>query len=290
MINGLNDLMRNHCAPLHSIAKAVLKPWIRAEFPRFPAIRTLHGQVLRTHPRFLTQDLDSIEPEVFAWMRRLLRSGATALDIGANVGFHSAYMARLVGSSGSVFAFEPSPANLKVLRYHIGINNLKQVRVLDKAVSDQDGGSIPFFLLNGGDHPSNSLAFHREEIPNLDKTLRRNARVLNVHSITVDRFCAENGVVPNLIKVDVEGAELQVLQGSAEILCSARPYVILAVHPWWLPPGQTTKDLISFLTDRAYVVRNMIGNEVRDLEYGEYVCEPSRGGVSVPGFKRALRN
>src|SRR5262249_28309482 len=154
------------------------------------------------------------------------------------VGLHTMYMAKLVGSSGAVFAFEPSPSNIRVLRYHVRANKLKNVQILEKAVSEQEDGSLPFYLLNNGDHPSNSLTFGREEMPNLDQMLAKNCRMVYVEAVNIDRFCADAKVAPDLIKIDVEGAELQVLQGGAETLSSVRPKIILAVHPWWLPPGQ----------------------------------------------------
>lgn len=200
------------------------------------------------------------------------------------------YMAKLVGNSGSIFAFEPAPANIEVLRYHTKVNQAKQVQIVDKAVSDQNSGTVPFFLLNGGNHSSNSLVFGREEIPNLDKTLHESARIHNVEVISIDQFCADTKLSPNLIKIDVEGAELQVLKGSAETLCSARPSIILAVHPWWLPPGQTTEDLVRFLTDQAYVIRDRFGNKVAGLGYGEYLCEPLTRCVPTPVSEPIITN
>jgi FkbM family methyltransferase len=274
VLSELSSYMRNHCAPLHSIAKTIASPWMKTETPLIPAVRTLHGQVLRMHPRFLTANLDSIESEVMAWMRRYLRKGSSALDIGANIGLHTMYMAKLVGSSGRIFAFEPSPANIRSLRYHIKINQLSQVQIVEKAVADQDDGVLPFFLLNDGDHLSNSLTFGREEVPNLDKTLHESRRVVSTNVVSIDRFCSDAKITPDLIKIDVEGAELQVLQGGTRTLSSVRPRLILAVHPWWLPLGQTTNDIVAFLTERAYAITDGEGKQITDLVYGEYLCEP----------------
>ena len=277
MLSELNDFMRHRCPPLHAMAKALAAPWMKAEAPAIPAVRSLYGHALRIHPRFLTANLGSIEPEVMGWIGRYLQRGSIALDIGANVGLHTMYMAKLAGDSGAVYAFEPSPVNVKTLRYHIKVNNLRQVNIVDKVVADQDGGILPFFLLNGGDHSSNSLTFGREEVPNLDTTLHQNARRVLVETISIDRFCDETQVVPDLIKIDVEGAELLVLRGSARILSSVRPKIILAVHPWWLPPGQMTDDIVAFLIGKAYVISDGAGNQVTHLGYGEYLCEPVMG-------------
>jgi FkbM family methyltransferase len=284
MLTELNDFMRNRCSPLHTIAKTLASPWMRTETPAIAAVRILHGQVLRIHPRFLTANLDSIEPEVMLWIRRCLRKNSTALDIGANVGLHTMYMAKLVGGAGAVFAFEPSPANVRSLRYHIKVNSLRQVQIIERVVADQNGGMLPFFLLNDGDHSSNSLTFGRKRVPNLDETLHRNARVIPVEAISLDKFCADTKIAPDLIKIDVEGAELQVLRGSAQSLSSTRPKIILAVHPWWLPPGQTTDDIVAFLKDKAYWVTDTLGKPVTRLDYREYLCEPlAMSSRSGPG-------
>ncbi len=278
MLSEINDFVRNHCAPLHVLAKTLAAPWMRMDAPALPAVRRLHGQTLRLHPRFLTSKLDAIESEVMHWMRQSLRSGSTALDIGANVGLHTVYMAKLVGGTGMVAAFEPSPANVRLLRYHVQVNNLAQAQVVQKAVSNRDSGTLPFFLLNGGDHSSNSLTFGRENVPNIDQALHQARRATEVEVVSVDRFCADANAAPDLIKIDVEGAELQVLQGAARTLDSVRPKIILAIHPWWLPPGQTTGEIVAFLADRDYAIVDYTGNRVTRLEYAEYLCEPLRSG------------
>jgi len=277
MLSEINDFMRNHCAPLHAVAKTLAAPWMRTDAPAISVVRRLHGQTLRLHPRFMTSNLDAIESEVMLWMRQSLRPGSTALDIGANVGLHTVYMAKLVGDTGMVAAFEPSPANLRLLRYHVQVNNLAQAQVVQKAVTNQDSGTLPFFLLNGGDHSSNSLTFGRENVPNLDQALHQARRATEVEVVSVDRFCADANAAPDLIKIDVEGAEFQVLQGAVRTLDSARPKIILAIHPWWLPPGQTTGDIVAFLADRDYAILDYAGNRVTRLEYAEYLCEPLKG-------------
>jgi len=110
MLSEINNFMRTHCAPLHTVAKALVSPWMNNGTSAVPAVRSMHGYVLRMHPRCLTTDLNSIESDVMTWLQQNLRDGSTALDIGANLGMHTMYMAKLVGASGAVHAFEPSPA------------------------------------------------------------------------------------------------------------------------------------------------------------------------------------
>jgi FkbM family methyltransferase len=273
MLNQLNDFMRSHCGLVHRTAKAMASTWINSASPRFPIVRSIHGKVLRLHPRFATADLEGIEPEVYGWMRSVLRAGDTALDVGANFGLHSMYMAKLVGDGGKVFAFEPSPANARILKYHSRVNRTNHVQLVNRAVSDRDCESIPFFLLNDGLSPSNSLTFGRSEVPNLDRNLLTGA--IPVESVTIDGFCRTTGVSPALIKIDIEGAELLALQGAAATLATNRPRVILAVHPWWLPPGQTTQQIVELLTSLRYRILDHSRQPTAQLEYSEYLCEPA---------------
>jgi len=273
-LSEVNNFVRRRCPPLHGAAKAIASRWMNSTSPAIPAIRRIRGQRLRMHPKFLTLNLDSIEPEVMNWIQKSLNPGSVALDIGANIGIHAMYMSKLVRASGAVFAFEPSPPNLALLSYHARVNRLAQLKIIKKAVSERDYGVVPFFLLNNGDNPSNSLTFGREEVPNLLPAVHKSLRAVEVETVSVDRFCSDVNVRPDLIKIDVEGAELLVLKGCVRTLRTARPTVILAIHPWWLPPGQTVADISDFLADEGYRITDRHGAEVRNLEYGEYLCEP----------------
>jgi hypothetical protein len=82
-----------------------------AEHPAFAIPKSLAGEIVWMHPRFLTSNFHSMEPHVFAWIGKYVRAGSVALDIGANFGMMSLYMGRITGPTGRVFAFEPSPAN-----------------------------------------------------------------------------------------------------------------------------------------------------------------------------------
>src|SRR5262249_19525458 len=136
-----------------------------------------------------------------------------------------------------------------------------------------------FFLLNGGDHSSNSLTFGRQEVPNLDKELHQNQREIKVECVSIDGFARRNGHRPRLIKIDVEGAELLVLKGASHTLTECKPIVILAIHPWWLPKGQTPDDVVSFLLSHGYLIKDKAGRLTRALDYGDYLCHHERDNL-----------
>jgi FkbM family methyltransferase len=204
-----------------------------------------------------------------------------ALDIGANFGFMSLFMAKSVGPSGIVYALEPSPANISLLKYHREHNAGLKIDIVEAAASNQHRGTVRFFLLDGGLHSGNSLTFGRPEVPNLDPALHANQKEILVETVSVDGFCADKKIVPSLIKIDVEGGELFVLEGCLETLSCARPVLILAVHPWWLPEGRAVIEIQRLLADSGYIIMNEHGQQVDDLPYGEYLCMPSRPAASV---------
>lgn len=145
----------------------------------------------------------------------LVRSGDVVFDIGANVGFFTLLSARLSGPGGSVVAFEPFPRNLVYLRRHIDLNHLTNVTVVEAAVSDVCGTG---FLGGEASNPS-ALALTQKGLP--------------VSLVTIDEMVAYRGLPrPQLLKIDVEGAESAVLRGAVSVLSSCRPAVILSCHGW----------------------------------------------------------
>jgi FkbM family methyltransferase len=226
------------------------------------------------HPRFLTGNFSSMEPHVFAWIGKSIRAGSVALDIGANFGMMSLYMGGITGPRGRVYAFEPSPANGAVLKFHCEHNRRLNIQPVNAAVSNKHNGSVSFFLLDGGLHSGNSLTFDREFVPNLDQALHSTQKEIRVETVTVDGFCEAHNITPDLIKIDVEGAEILVLEGARQTLIKKRPALILAVHPWWLPEGRTVNEIQELLRAVGYSILKPDGEPARELDYAEYLCLP----------------
>ena len=93
-----------------------------------------------------------------------------------------------------------------------------------------------------------------------------------VKTVTLDKFCRDVGPRPNLVKIDVEGAELMVLRGARDLLKETGPAIILAVHPYWLPEGQSPAEIADLLTDHNYELFDSSGLQVKTLRSGEYLC------------------
>ena len=94
-----------------------------------------------------------------------------------------------------------------------------------------------------------------------------------LRQITIDAFCEENFLAPEIIKIDVEGYELAVLEGAKSILQKASPTIFLSVHPKHLRSlSRTTEELESFLDDVGYLLTDIEGNPARPLELDEYIA------------------
>ena len=167
--------------------------------------------------------------------RRLVRPGNTVLDIGANIGLLSRDFARLAGHAGRVAAFEPDPATFDCLKFNT--RAFRTVQPVHAAASDSNGVCKLFLHPTSG--MSNSLVHNWA-----------NSEAINVSSTTVDSWLAENPEFqkPDIIKIDVEGAEKRVLDGMRSTLRD-NPDIILIVEfcPNLLGGEDGSRDLLETL-------------------------------------------
>jgi FkbM family methyltransferase len=143
-----------------------------------------------------------------------VRPGDVVLDIGANVGFFTLLAAKLV-REGFVYAFEPLPRNLDYLRRHLEMNRVRNAEVLPLAVAASSG----------------TARFNVAESPAMGGLAEGGG--LEVATETLDRLVGGGRVRrPDFLKIDVEGAEHDVLRGAAAVLREARPTIFLSAHGW----------------------------------------------------------
>jgi FkbM family methyltransferase len=144
------------------------------------------------------------EPEFMDIVNKEVSTDMVAFDLGANIGYVTLLMARNVGSAGRVYAVEPSPRNFEILKKNIEINNYtNRVDIYQMAISSSNGEAQ--FNLSGA---SNLHSFVRSV---------HSEHEINVRTVTLDEFFKDK-LVPNFIKMDIEGAEVEALEGMLEIL------------------------------------------------------------------------
>lgn len=152
----------------------------------------------------------------------LLKLGQIFFDVGANVGFYTLLASRIVGSTGRTIAFEPSPRNIAYLRRHVALNKAANVTIVPVACADQTG--IELFR----DGENNALGHLVDAADERDYECAPRASL--VATLALDKVAEKLHVVPDVIKIDVEGAELRVLHGAASLLTDVRPTVLLSTH------------------------------------------------------------
>ena len=140
--------------------------------------------------------------------------GAVVYDIGANVGYYSLIAAVVSGQNGHVYAFEPLPRNVDYLRKHVTLNKMAdRITVFDVAVSDQSGEAA----FNLGASTSMGHLAETGEI--------------KVKQVRLDDMVAVGEIKPpDYMKVDVEGAEFDVLNGARKLLEQYKPVIFLDTH------------------------------------------------------------
>jgi FkbM family methyltransferase len=236
--------------------------------PRVPVPNLIAGQFTWVHPRVFTSILTLTQPNVIRWMDEYLHPGGNFLDVGANCGWLSIRAARRVGRGGRVIAFEPSPIMVDLLRYHRSVNGLPQITIVPKAVSNSDG-EAPFFLLNQGFSFRSSSAIESDNLPFV---LPEEKQRITVPTVTLDRYCVDNNLWPTMLKIDVEGAELLVLEGSREVLRQSKPVIVIGVHPYWLPAGQDAAQIFALLAEYGYTVKDSVVVRTHGYDVGDYLC------------------
>jgi FkbM family methyltransferase len=183
-----------------------------------------------------------------AIIAQLLRVGAVAFDVGANIGYHTALLQRLVGRKGQVHAFEANPFTAALLKMASAENGWASVRV-----SNVVAGAAPATMqvaamdIDGAiaDSDFNLGAWMVREVPD-------GAWTLEVTSL--DKYAADNALEKlHFLKVDVEGFELKVMEGADRVIRKFRPYILMEMRAEDGADEKRCGQLLEFLGKRNYV-------------------------------------
>jgi len=200
----------------HSGASGALRSLLRLLPPRaaLPILwGPLRGRRWVVRSSFESCWLGVYEQEKQSALAAAVRPGDVVYDVGANVGFYSLLASALVGPAGAVFAFEPLPRNLAILRRHLALNRAANVRVIAGAVADRPGVA----------------RFDTSGIPEMARL--SDAGGLEVPTVRLDDLLAAGQIAPPAVmKIDVEGAEYAALCGARGLLARHRPALLLATH------------------------------------------------------------
>ena len=166
--------------------------------------------------------------------RKLVKPGMVVIECGAHHGAQSILLSRWAGPQGKVVAAEPMQENVSILKTNIELNNLTNVILVEKAVGSPRDETVSM----GQSSNSSVRKSSKDTIP--------------VESITIDKLAETLKITPTLLKIDVEGYEYEILEGSRSVLATT-PAIFIEVHTRTLPRyRQKLKDLWKFIDSDRY--------------------------------------
>ncbi len=172
--------------------------------------------------------------------------------------------ARWTGADGHVYAFEPDPTAYRGLAQHLALNGLTD-RVTATAAAIADGSATRLNLVLFESSGISRMAAEGEQ---------PGTSITEVPAFSIDRFCAERGIVPTVIKIDVEGAELAALRGARATIAAAgsRLQLFVEMHPQlWPSLGIGAEDIRRECAAQGLTVERLDGSTT-DLWTIEGVC------------------
>ncbi|WP_212629652.1 FkbM family methyltransferase [Pseudomonas sp. KB-10] len=188
-------------------------------------------------------DFGSYETEETRFLKAVFGDGDVFLDIGANLGWYSLVLGRNCPGS-RIFAFEPIPSTVAALEKNIRLNALQNVE------------PICMGMFNKEDELSFLYAPDVSGATSLKVTGQTRGRTsiqsVTCRTTTLDSFCAERDIVPTLLKIDVEGAELMVVQGGGETLQHTPIILMELLRKWSREFGYHPNDVFALLAQYGY--------------------------------------
>jgi len=222
----------------------------------------------------------NFENEETKFVASYLRPDMTVLDVGAHHGYYTLLASRKVGRRGKVIAFEPSPRERRYLKRHLKLNRCANVVVEETALGNHSG-EADFYLVDGTESGCNSI-----RLPDVAQPVQR----LRVRLDQVDAYLERNRIeTVDFMKLDAEGAELQILEGAERLLTHVPRPVILAevqdlrTRPWGYEASEILRhlDLRGFCLHRISPSGELIHVPAERREYdGNFVAVPDERAMS----------
>jgi FkbM family methyltransferase len=223
---------------------------------RFNGGNSATGFLLGTH-----------DPNIQRALSLLIRPGLVVYDIGANVGFTALIAAHLTGPKGRVICFEPQPKCDAMIQHNADINGFGHIQVRREALAGEDGTArflvtqdSTFSRLEGTGKPETSAR-------HVDVTVRR-----------LDALIAQESLpAPDVMKIDIEGAEAPMLEGAMATLREAKPVLLIELHG-------TNKVVADALAKAGYTTRVLGSREdILDVHWNSLVIGVPPGRPDLDG-------
>lgn len=155
----------------------------------------------------------SYESGTLDFIKNHLKKGDCFVDVGANIGLMSIEASRSVGNEGKVYSFEPHPTTVKILQFNIDLNAIKNIDVIEKGVGSKSGEAKIYDRWDVNRGGASLLSSNTEQ------------ESYDIQIVSLDEVLEKDEV--EMIKIDIEGFELEALKGAKSILSSKTPPILI---------------------------------------------------------------
>ncbi|MEO8861990.1 MAG: FkbM family methyltransferase [Ginsengibacter sp.] len=209
----------------------------------------------------------SFEYSTFHLFASILKPGDVIIDVGANSGLFSIFYSKLIGETGTVHAFEPDKDTYSLLQQNLKLNQCDNVVAHNFALSNKASRvemvafNQPNLKLQSGD----SFKYIKEV--NIDDSSTSEGKMNAFKLDNLNEFSSISKI--DCIKIDVEGAELLVLQGSVNTILKYKPVIIIELS------GEWTKRF-NYKPYEVLVFLNELGYEMEEYDYQQWIARPTK--------------
>lgn len=202
------------------------------------------GHVLRLDPQFASLRWDRVEAEAYRAFAQLISIGDVIYDVGAHIGTYTLIALHYGGPEARVIAYEPADLTRGHLLTHLSWNQATEQVIVRSCCCGDASGTATFYFDARSPEGTNGL------LP-VEGCSSKSVAVW-----PLDREVETLGMIPDLIKVDVEGTEMQVLRGAEQTLLRYKPALLLSLHPEPLAKqGTSPESVLHWLAERGYTCR-----------------------------------
>lgn len=212
-----------------------------------------------------------------AFLSGLELDGRTVFDVGGDQGIYTLFFARRVAERGRVVTFEPNPESHRRIVANVELNGFRNVDVRCVALGAEKG---TLTLVFPAGEPARGSADASIQAQILES---KNARMIEVEVDSLDALIASGLPEPDLVKIDVEGLEMDVLRGMRRTLAVQRPNLFIEVHGADAHgKDENARQIVSLLVDARYSIYHVESKQgvtlanAQTASRGHLFCEPQR--------------
>ena len=212
------------------------------------------------------------EPEEISFLKHFLRSGMNCINVGANIGYHSKHMSRIIGETGRVYCYEPNPNVFKYLQFNLLQEELHNFELYELAIGAHSG-SAKLFLndLNFGDSRLTDPRLIKEMVQNENLGFYGKIRTTRVQIKSLDDIFLKKNLKIDFILSDAQGWDCHVIRGGLGLIKRDYPTILFEYVPNWIK----TIDLDP----------NDFFDALRNLNYEFFTLGPSMLSPLSPGLE-----